>query len=195
MRHQQVLVGLFATVWCVQGQMEVLGGFRSLDGGYTPCQDKEWPSTTFGAEIIPQAVDKELWKALAEVDPQRIKANILKLVSFGTRHTLSVQNDTTRGIGAARDWIAAEMRGYAQESNGDMTVKVNGYLQGNASRISFPVMISNVVATLTGSIEPDRVYVVSGHYDSRISDVMDYTHDAPGANDDASGVAGILIST
>lgn len=131
---------------------------------------------------------------LNEVDPENIEATILKLVSFGTRHTLSTQNSTTRGIGAARDWIASEMRKYAESSEGRMTISVPGYIQGVASRIPFPTRISNVVARLEGSLDPSRVYVISGHYDSRVTDVLNYDADAPGANDDASGVAGKLTT-
>ncbi|KAL0264800.1 hypothetical protein SLS55_000753 [Diplodia seriata] len=127
---------------------------------------------------------------LEEVDPANIEATILKLVSFGTRHTLSTQNSTDRGIGAARDWIASEMRKYAATSEGRMTVEVPGYIQPVANRIPFPVRISNVVARIEGSSDPSRVYVISGHYDSRVTDVLNYESDAPGANDDASGVAG-----
>ncbi|KAL1621231.1 hypothetical protein SLS54_005726 [Diplodia seriata] len=128
---------------------------------------------------------------LNEVDPANIEATILKLVSFGTRHTLSAQNSTDRGIGAARDWIASEMRKYAATSEGRMTVEVPGYIQPVANRIPFPVRISNVVARIEGSSDPSRVYVISGHYDSRVTDVLNYESDAPGANDDASGVAGL----
>ncbi|GME26512.1 aminopeptidase [Neofusicoccum parvum] len=129
---------------------------------------------------------------LDEIDPANIEATILKLVSFGTRHTLSTQNSTTRGIGAARDWIASEMRKYAEMSEGRMRVEVPGYIQPVANRIPFPTKISNVVARIEGSSDPDRVYVISGHYDSRVTNVLNYEADSPGANDDASGVAVVM---
>lgn len=160
------------------------------DGNYVSCANAAWPPSDVGTELIPQMPDEELRAAIAEIDPARIEAIVQKLVSFGTRHTLSLQNSTTRGIGAARDWIAEEMRKYAEASDGQMTVTVPSYIQPVANRIPFPVKISNVVATLKGSSDPSRVYVVSGHYDSRITDVNNYVDDAPGANDDASGVAG-----
>ncbi|MFC4853745.1 M20/M25/M40 family metallo-hydrolase [Actinophytocola glycyrrhizae] len=138
---------------------------------------------------LPQPPDKELRAILREVDQDRIEAIVRKLVSFGTRHTLSTQDDPVRGIGAARDWILAEMRRYAAASGGRMTVEPQSYLQEPAPRIPVPTRITNVVATLRGSVTPERVYVVSGHYDSRVSDVMNATADAPGADDDASGVA------
>ncbi|EKG14128.1 hypothetical protein MPH_08701, partial [Macrophomina phaseolina MS6] len=156
---------------------------------YASCAAASWPGSTLGAEIIPQAPDDELRALLDEVDPANIEATILKLVSFGTRHTLSTQNSTTRGIGAARDWIASEFRKYAGASEGRMTVSVPSYIQPVASRIPFPTRISNVIAEIRGSEDPDRVYVISGHYDSRVTDVLNYDADAPGANDDASGVA------
>lgn len=148
----------------------------------------EWPDGP-GEQVRPQRPDSELRAILAEVDQERIEAIVRKLVSFGTRHTLSAQDDPERGIGAARDWIAAEMRRYAEASGGRMTVSVPSYVQEPASRIPEPTRISNVVATLRGDTDPNRVYVVSGHYDSRVSDPMDATSDAPGADDDASGVA------
>ncbi|KAG7441700.1 peptidase M28 [Guyanagaster necrorhizus] len=126
---------------------------------------------------------------LNEIDPARIQAIIEKLVSFGTRNTLSNQTDPTRGIGAARDWIASEMRGFAEASQGRMSVTVPSYVQGPAEGIPTSTVISNIVATLRGASDPGRVYVVSGHYDSRNSDVDNFVDDAPGADDDGSGVA------
>ncbi len=123
------------------------------------------------------------------MDRDRIEATVRRLVAFGTRHTLPDQDDPGRGIGAARDWIYAQMQSYAAHSGGRMTVEKQSYVQQPASRIPTPTRITNVVATLRGSTDPDRVYVVSGHYDSRVTDVMDATSDAPGADDDASGVA------
>ncbi len=147
-----------------------------------------WPGGP-GRRIRAQAPDAELRAIMAEIDPARIKETIRTLVSFGTRHTLSSQDDPERGIGAARDWIADQMRAHAAASGGQMVVTVPSYVQQPAERIPTPTRISNVVATLRGSVDPDRTYLVSGHYDSRVTDVMDFTSDAPGANDDASGVA------
>ncbi|ARX88807.1 aminopeptidase [Streptomyces alboflavus] len=115
-----------------------------------------------------------------------------RLAAFGTRHTLSAQDDPERGIGAARDWILAEMRRHAGAAGGRMRVELQSYVQEPGPRIPEPTRITNVVATLRGSASPDRLYVVSGHYDSRASDVMDFTSDAPGADDDASGVAVVM---
>ncbi|MER5938379.1 M20/M25/M40 family metallo-hydrolase [Streptomyces sp. NPDC001928] len=139
-----------------------------------------------------QRPTRELRALLKEIDPARIEATVRKLVSFGTRHTLSVQDDPNRGIGAARDWLLSELRSYASASAGRMTVELQSYVQQPAPRIPTPTKITNVVATLRGSVTPERIYVVSGHYDSRVTDVMDATSDAPGADDDASGVAVVL---
>jgi Zn-dependent M28 family amino/carboxypeptidase len=142
-----------------------------------------------GRPVRPQLPDAELRAILGEIDEKRIEAIVRRLAAFGTRHTLSTQDDPNRGIGAARDWILAEMRRYAEASGGRMTVELQSYIQEPASRIPVPTRITNVLATLRGSTTPERVYVVSGHYDSRASDVMNATTDAPGADDDASGVA------
>jgi Zn-dependent M28 family amino/carboxypeptidase len=142
-----------------------------------------------GRPPLSQQPDKELRAILREVDPRRVEAIVRKLVTFGTRHTLSTQDDPNRGIGAARDWIFAELRKYAASSDGRMTVELQSYIQPPADRIPVPTRITNVIATLRGSVTPERVYVISGHYDSRVSDVMNATADAPGADDDASGVA------
>ncbi|KAJ7911520.1 Zn-dependent exopeptidase [Mycena leptocephala] len=148
----------------------------------------QWP-TGPGALLVPQQPDDELSAMMAEIDPARIQAIITKLVSFGTRNTMSNQTNPLRGIGAARDWIASEMRTFAATSGGRMTVAVPGYLQTPSGSIIQNTVISNVVATLKGSTDPNRIYVVSGHYDSRVSSVTNFVDDAPGANDDASGVA------
>ena len=129
-----------------------------------------------------------------EIDARNIEASIRKLVSFGTRNTLSEQNDPKRGIGAARDWLYAEFLKAGQVSNGRMTVEKQSYEQQKAQRIPQPTIITNVVATLKGS-QPestDRIYVVSGHYDSMCNSATDAKCDAPGANDDASGTAAVL---
>ena len=156
-----------------------------------PAGSPAWPDGP-GKPNRPQAADATLKEILRQVDPARIRATIDTLVGFGTRHTLSSQDDPKRGIGAARDWIAGQLRAAAAASGGRMTVDVPSYVQQPADRIPTPTRISNVRATLTGVREPGRVYVVSGHYDSRVTDVMNATADAPGADDDASGVAVVL---
>ncbi|MFI7546893.1 M20/M25/M40 family metallo-hydrolase [Actinoplanes sp. NPDC049599] len=139
-----------------------------------------------------QAPDRQLRALLREIDPNRIGAIVTRLAAFGTRHTLSAQDDPARGIGAARDWIFEQLSTYAAASGGRLTVELQSFIQPVSSRIPVPTRVTNVVATLRGDTDPDRVYVVTAHYDSRASDVLDATSDAPGADDDASGVAAIM---
>lgn len=129
---------------------------------------------------------------LGEVSPQRIEADIRKLVSFGTRNTLSEQNNPTRGIGAARDWIYSEFEKISAACGGCLTVEKQTFLQPKANRIPEPTTLTNVLATLKGTTDPDRIYVVSGHYDSMCTSPTDAKCDAPGANDDASGTAAVI---
>jgi hypothetical protein len=145
-----------------------------------------------GRPSHPQRPDRALRELLREVDRHRIEATIQGLTSFGTRHTLSSQDDPKRGIGAARDWLFARFQEIAATSGGRMTVEKQSFVQPPASRIPTPTVITNVIATLRGTTDPGRVYVVTGHYDSRVTDVMNFTSDAPGADDDGSGVAAVL---
>ena len=123
------------------------------------------------------------------VSPANIEARIKKLVSFGTRHTLSDTLSNTRGIGAARRWIKSEL---TQCGKGRLDVQFDSYIEPVGKRVNRPTEIVNVVATLKGKTDPQRMYVVSGHYDSRVSDIMNAMSDAPGANDDASGTAAVM---
>jgi hypothetical protein len=136
----------------------------------------------------------EVRAILRNVDARRIEHSIRTLVGFGTRHTLSSQTDPQRGIGAARDWIYDQLQRSAAASGGRMTVAKQSFVQPPGPRNPDPVTVTNLVATLRGTqaASTDRVYVVSGHYDSRCTDVMNTTCDAPGADDDASGVAAVL---
>ena len=129
-----------------------------------------------------------------DIDARNIEQSIRKLVSFGTRNTLSEQNDPNRGIGAARDWLYAEFLKAAEASGGRMTVEKQSYEQPKAQRVPQPTIVTNIVATLKGT-QPEstnRIYVVSGHYDSMCNSPTDAKCDAPGANDDASGTAAVL---
>ena len=131
---------------------------------------------------------------IRDIDARRIEESVRKLVSFGTRNTLSEQNNPNRGIGAARDWLFSEFTKAAAQSGGRMTVEKQSFEQPKADRIASPITITNVVATLKGT-QPesqDRIYVVSGHYDSMCGSATNATCDAPGANDDASGTVAVL---
>jgi hypothetical protein len=136
--------------------------------------------------------DKGLRDLLRQVDPDRIKATVLRLTQFGTRHTASSQTDPVRGIGAATAWVFGQMQAIAATSSGRMTVQKQTFVQPVSNRIPVPTTITNVIATLKGTASPERFYVVTGHLDSRVTDVLNFTSDAPGADDDASGVSVVL---
>jgi len=122
--------------------------------------------------------------------PDRLKADVVKLVSFGTRHTLSSTTDPKRGIGAARLWFGAELKRIARTCGGCIEVSEIGRSFTN-DRAPNGVNIVDVLGIQPGR-DPSRVVIVQGHIDSRVTDVMNATADAPGANDDASGVALVL---
>jgi Peptidase family M28 len=140
-------------------------------------------------------VSPEVRQMLRDISDDRIEESVRRLADFGTRHTLSSQTDPNRGIGAAANWIFDQFQSYAAASGGRLTVERQTFIQPvTPPRIPVPTPITNVVATLRGT-QPesaDRIYVVSGHYDSRCSNVDDAVCDAPGADDDASGVAAVL---
>lgn len=133
---------------------------------------------------------------IPEISADSIKAAVTKLVSFGTRHTLSDTTSPTRGIGAARRWLKSEFERYAKTSEGRMFVEFHETIVEPSRRVPYPVNVVNIVATLrpgdASSPSAKRMILVSGHYDSRASDAMDSTSDAPGANDDGSGTAVVL---
>jgi hypothetical protein len=138
--------------------------------------------------------DQHVAQIVREIDARNIERTIRRLVSFGTRNTLSDQSDPNRGIGAARDWLFAEFTKAAAQSGGRMTVEKQSFLQPKAARVPEPTTLTNIVATLKGT-QPEaeaRTYVVSGHYDSMCTSPIDAKCDAPGANDDASGTAAVL---
>ncbi len=126
-----------------------------------------------------------------DISPQRIQGYVNKLVSFGTRHTMSDTVSDTRGIGAARRWIKSE---FERCGAGRLQVAFDSHLHPVTPRLARETEIVNVVATLPGTQAQsrERMYVVSGHYDSRNTDNNDFTNDAPGANDDASGTAAVI---
>ena len=128
----------------------------------------------------------------ADVSADRLQADIEKLVSFGTRHTLSETRSDTRGIGAARRWIEAEFRRISADCGGCLEViTVSDVIEGE-SRIPEPTEVVSVLAIQRGSLDPNRMVMMSGDIDSRVSDPMDGTSDSPGANDNASGMAGAI---
>jgi Peptidase family M28 len=138
----------------------------------------------------------EITRIVSDINARNIERTIRKLVSFGTRNTLSAQDNPTRGIGAARDWLYGEFQKISETSGGRMTVEKQSFEQqpGKYQRIARPTIVTNVVATLRGTqpASASRLYVVSGHYDSMCTSPTDAECDAPGANDDASGTAAVL---
>jgi peptidase M28-like protein len=143
---------------------------------------------------VPLRPPHQIKQIVSEINARNIEQTIRKLVSFGTRNTLSEQNNSNRGIGAARDYLYSEFQKAAVQAGGRMTVEKQTFEQAKAARVPEPTMLTNVVATLKGT-QPEsagRLYVVSGHYDSMCTSPTDAKCDAPGANDDASGTAAVL---
>jgi Zn-dependent M28 family amino/carboxypeptidase len=137
---------------------------------------------------IPAAL---LIAAASAPDPTALRASVSKLVSFGTRHTLSSPTDPKRGIGAARAWVASEFLRIGKGCGGCITVDQPHASFQNA-RAPQGVDIVDVLGIQKGTGDPNHVVIVAGHIDSRVTDVMNVTSDAPGANDDASGVALVI---
>lgn len=142
-----------------------------------------------------QRVDPGIAAALREISPTRIQADIERLVGFSTRATLSAQDPASiaagHGIGAAREWIKSQFERYSKDCGGCLEVKTDAFNQAPAERIPQPTEITNVYAVMKGT-DPEaaqRMVVVTGHYDSRVTDVLDSKSAAPGANDDGSGTA------
>lgn len=151
-------------------------------------------SSSFAQSPVIIQKDSQIAKMVADVSPDSLRAHITKLVSYGTRNTLSSVTDKKRGIGAARNWILSRFNAYAKESAGRLTAKLDtSSYQPDGKRIDVPVVLTNVVATLKGTDSNDhRVFIISGHMDNMRTDVMDRTADAPGANDDGSGTAAVM---
>jgi hypothetical protein len=147
-----------------------------------------------GAPIAPAPADPEIARALAQISAREIEHIIATLVAFHTRSTLSSMESTlpsTQGALAAADWIESELKRYSAACGGCLEVKRDTFTETPQERIPHPTIISNVYAILRGSdpAQAKHIYLVTGHYDSRNTDVLDPRGEAPGANDDASGVA------
>ncbi|MGH7782947.1 MAG: M20/M25/M40 family metallo-hydrolase, partial [Candidatus Binatia bacterium] len=142
------------------------------------------------AQKRPVKPNPEITRMMGQVSAKSIEVTIRKLVSFGTRNTLSSQDDPKRGVGAARDWIYSEFQRISADCGNCLQVEKQSFVQPKGNRIPQPTTLTNVYAVLKGTTDPDRVYVVSGHYDSMCNlQATDITCDAPGANDDGSGTA------
>jgi acetylornithine deacetylase/succinyl-diaminopimelate desuccinylase-like protein len=155
-----------------------------------------WNGAAQAAKSEPAAaVDPQIAAALKQISARRIQANIDKPVSFGTRATISAQDPAAIasgwGIGAAREWIKAEFERYSKDCGGCLEIKTDSFVEEPTERISKATEITNVYAVLKGTdaANAKRIVLVTGHYDSRNSDISDVSGDAPGANDDGSGTA------
>lgn len=138
--------------------------------------------------------DPEIAQMVSEVSADSLKNYINKLVSFGTRNTLSSTTDKKRGIGAARNWVLSKFNEFTKNSNGRLTAVIDTTTYApDGRRVDTPINLGNVVATLKGTDPSDnRIFIISGHLDNMRSNVMDRTGDAPGANDDGSGSAAVI---
>ncbi len=138
--------------------------------------------------------DKEIDQMVKEVNADSLQAYINTMVAFGTRNTLSTQKDTKRGIGAAKSWVLKKFNEFARQSNGRLSASIDATLyKADKRRVDHDINLGNVVATLKGTDPNDkRLFLISGHLDNMRTNVMDSVGDAPGANDDASGVAAVI---
>ncbi len=146
------------------------------------------------AQEVPPAVDTRIYELVDAVSAERIEADIRTLVGFGTRHTMSETESETRGIGAARRWIKAQYDEISTACGDCLEVSFQRYLQAGDpnSRIPVDTEIVNVLAVIRGSVHPNRYVIMSGDIDSRVSNGLDNESDSPGANDNASGMAGAM---
>ncbi|WP_276498357.1 M28 family metallopeptidase [Pontibacter litorisediminis] len=150
------------------------------------------PTQSIAQEVVRQ--DDDIKKMINQISAENLEQLVRKMVSFGTRHTLSSTTSKKEGIGAAREWVKSEFEKYAQASGGRMTVEMDKFVvKADGRRVPQDTEMANVMAILKGT-DPndDRVIIVGGHLDSRATDVMDAKSKAPGANDDASGVAMVM---
>ncbi|MFY8300949.1 M28 family peptidase [Pseudoalteromonas sp. SS15] len=150
-------------------------------------------ATTVNANTQIEYIDQQKLHDINQaVSAANIEKDIKKLVSFGTRHTLSETKSDTRGIGAARRWIKAEFEAISNACGGCLEVYYQSEVISGEKRIPNPTEVVSVIAIQRGQTDPNRYVMMSGDIDSRITDVMNLTDDAPGANDNASGLAGTL---
>ncbi|MEY4098275.1 MAG: hypothetical protein RL170_1119 [Bacteroidota bacterium] len=149
-------------------------------------------ANSFSQQIIKK--DAEIDAMVKEISADSLTQNLTKLVSFGTRATLSNQTSNTKGIGAARAWILSRFNDYAKASNGRLTAFIDTTTyKADSKRVNRDIILGNVVATLKGTDPNDkRIFLISGHLDSRRSNEMDSVGDSPGANDDGSGTVAVM---
>ena len=141
-----------------------------------------------------QQTDTRMYDIINAVSAERLEADVQKLVSFGTRHTQSDTVSQTRGIGAARRWIKSEFDKISKECNNCLEVSyLRNVVKGDPdTRIKEDTEIVSVIAIQRGTKYPNRYIIMSGDIDSRVSDVLNSVDDSPGANDNATGMAGAI---
>jgi hypothetical protein len=183
-RHRQLLAGVVIGGVAMAGLAPAIAG---TDDGAELIADKI--AVAPQSERMPK--DPDVLRMIKNVNENRIRQSISKMVSFGTRNTLSSATDPQRGIGAARAWVFDEFSEIAEEADGRMEVAYQRHTRTVQGR---PVEVVNVTATLKGTqaAPGTRTYVVTGHLDTRCSNTNNAACDAPGANDDASGVAAVI---
>ncbi len=149
-------------------------------------------SSSFSQTIIHR--DTAIERMVNEISADSLHAYITSMVNYGTRSTISTQKERQKGIGAARNWVLEKFQSFAAQSGGRLSAYIDTTtLLPNKNRLDAPTLLGNVMAVLKGTDTADkRIFVISGHLDSRRTDVMDKTGDSPGANDDGSGVAAVL---
>ena len=149
-------------------------------------------SFSFSQSIINR--DAEIASMVKEVSADSLQSYIKAMVAYGTRHTLSTQTDPSKGIGAARNWALSKFNEFAKRSNGRLTAFIDTITyKPDGKRVDKEIILGNVLATLKGTDPNDkRVFLISGHIDSRRSNEMDREKDSPGANDDGSGSAAVI---
>jgi len=150
------------------------------------------PHVSFAQTIIHR--DPEIEQMVKEISADSLKSYIHKMVSFETRSTLSTTKDKKKGIGAAREWVVQRFNEFSANSGGRMTAFVDTTtIAADGKRVDVATHLGNAMAILKGTDSTDnRIYLISGHLDSRVTDVMNRTDQAPGANDDGSGVAAVM---
>lgn len=153
-----------------------------------------FPFTLLVITVVSAQQDPRIYNIINEVSEERIRQDITELVGFGTRHTLSDTLSETRGIGAARRWIKAQFQQISTDCGNCLEVFYQKDLveKGSGSRIVKDVWVVNVVAIQRGAVNPNKYIIMSGDIDSRVSDPNNFSSESPGANDNASGMAGTI---
>ena len=148
--------------------------------------------SSFGQTTVNRNTD--IAQMVEEINPDSLKSYISTLVDFGTRSTISDSRNKKKGIGAARNWVVYKFNEFAKHSDGRLVSYLDTVTyKPDGKRVDIPISLGNAVAVLKGTDKNDkRIFIISGHLDSRVSDIMNRKSNAPGANDDGSGVAAVL---